>query len=117
MSCQLLGAIVPGAHESSNYRYIPDILTIYINLFTKIFFLLDVDECSKQIHDCHPFGFCTNEIGSYNCTCKTGFQGDGMQCEGNTWNNLNCIHFFRGVEHHIVLRILFSSFCFKDWIR
>jgi len=25
---------------------------------------------------------CTNTIGSFNCACKTGFSGDGFNCDG-----------------------------------
>ena len=25
---------------------------------------------------------CTNTIGSRNCSCKTGYSGDGFNCDG-----------------------------------
>ena len=49
----------------------------------------DVDECltSQQtgglvLNDCSPLGTCINEIGSFNCSCKEGYSGNGRTCEG-----------------------------------
>ncbi|XP_015753502.1 PREDICTED: uncharacterized protein LOC107333242 isoform X1 [Acropora digitifera] len=39
----------------------------------------DFDECSSE-NECHTNATCTNTNGSYNCTCKRGFQGDGRNC-------------------------------------
>ena len=44
------------------------------------FRLLDVDECQKEDHKCHDEAECVNVVGSYNCACKTGFEGDGFNC-------------------------------------
>ena len=35
-----------------------------------------------QESPCHPNSTCIELIGSYNCTCNEGFQGDGVECEG-----------------------------------
>lgn len=42
----------------------------------------DIDECSDDTHECHEDADCMNVIGSYSCTCKTGYTGDGFMCEG-----------------------------------
>ena len=40
----------------------------------------DKDECTEQLHDCHEDAKCSNTIGSFYCTCKSGFYGDGRKC-------------------------------------
>ncbi|XP_068705759.1 uncharacterized protein [Montipora foliosa] len=39
----------------------------------------DIDECSSE-NECHVNATCTNTIGSYSCTCKKGYGGDGRKC-------------------------------------
>ena len=51
-------------------------------LFLNIFFSLDQDECSAEDHNCNPNADCVNTPGSYRCTCKEGFNGDGFSCSG-----------------------------------
>ena len=45
----------------------------------------DIDECVSK--PCDTNGTCTNSVGSYNCTCKKGFTGDGTTCAGNLITN------------------------------
>ena len=46
-------------------------------------FHTDIDECASDIdNDCHINSTCSNTIGSYDCTCEEGFSGNGIQCEG-----------------------------------
>lgn len=53
------------------------------SLIAKDFYSIDVNECN-MMNDCHSmYGLCTNIPGSYECSCKTGFSGDGVDCEGN----------------------------------
>ncbi|KAL9975104.1 hypothetical protein ACROYT_G012220 [Oculina patagonica] len=40
----------------------------------------DIDECGKGSHECDVNANCTNTVGSYNCTCKEGYAGDGRSC-------------------------------------
>ncbi|XP_068706094.1 uncharacterized protein [Montipora foliosa] len=42
----------------------------------------DVDECSSGKHNCSTKAVCTNTEGSYNCSCKEGYTGDGRNCSG-----------------------------------
>ena len=44
--------------------------------------LLDIDECLTSKHTCHDNATCTDTDGSYNCTCNTGYEGDGVNCTG-----------------------------------
>lgn len=41
---------------------------------------VDVDECTKHTHDCHPDALCDNMMGSFTCTCRVGYQGPGTNC-------------------------------------
>ena len=43
---------------------------------------IDIDECSEDIHRCDQH--CHNTIGSYMCSCDTGFllDSDGYTCNG-----------------------------------
>lgn len=38
----------------------------------------DQDECVSS--PCHPNATCMNTAGSFNCTCNSGFEGDGFTC-------------------------------------
>ena len=43
---------------------------------------LDVNECEDGTHDCHNNANCTNIPGSFNCSCKKGYTGNGSLCSG-----------------------------------
>ena len=49
--------------------------------FPYVHFVPDIDECSSE-NDCHVNATCTNTLGSYNCTCNKGYEGDGRNCSG-----------------------------------
>lgn len=51
-------------------------LSLYIPLF------VDINECKTGIDNCHSDANCTNTKGSFYCTCKTGYSGNGVICEG-----------------------------------
>ena len=42
----------------------------------------DVNECSASPSVCHVNASCQNNVGSYVCSCNTGFTGDGKTCAG-----------------------------------
>ena len=50
----------------------------------------DVDECSAKSHTCHFDADCTNYSGGYECTCKTGYSGDGKMCQVSINTYLQC---------------------------
>ena len=39
----------------------------------------DIDECATS--PCHNHALCQNTAGSYQCTCASGFHGDGQSCQ------------------------------------
>lgn len=41
----------------------------------------DIDECELE-NDCDANAECFNTHGSYNCTCKIGYEGNGTVCAG-----------------------------------
>ena len=46
-------------------------------------FILDIDECSdNSLNDCHVNATCSNNNGSYVCSCNNGWTGNGFSCSG-----------------------------------
>ena len=43
---------------------------------------LDVDECEEGTDLCNGNALCNNNIGSYECVCMEGYEGDGFECNG-----------------------------------
>ena len=74
----------------------PDIINNYIILVTilstclfrqnkvNIYFNYhsDEDECLNNSHNCSENATCTNTEGSFNCSCKPGYIGNGHNCSG-----------------------------------
>lgn len=55
-----------------------------VNHFSSIRVQSDIDECSEGSSQCDENAECINTEGSYSCTCKQGFDGDGIDCKGIT---------------------------------
>lgn len=51
-------------------------------------FMLDIDECAAN--PCDVNAACLNTNGSYECSCRPGFEGDGETCTGNYWSPWFC---------------------------
>ena len=47
----------------------------------------DINECSSNTDNCHPDSICRNSVGSFTCTCNSGFTGNGVSCSGIHFNN------------------------------
>ena len=45
----------------------------------------DINECSV-IKPCSSLANCVNTIGSYECSCQSGYSGDGLKCDGKYYN-------------------------------
>ena len=41
-----------------------------------------MNECNASVSVCDVNADCKNTVGSYRCTCKAGFTGDGKTCTG-----------------------------------
>ena len=59
-----------------------ELLSIFFLFFFFLLFPQDVDECTASSPVCDANAFCNNSIGSYNCTRKPGYFGDGKTCKG-----------------------------------
>ena len=42
--------------------------------------ITDVDECEAGNHTCDENAECTNTEGTFNCTCRSSYFGDGFKC-------------------------------------
>ena len=51
-----------------------------VNIFKH--FISDVDECQISSHNCSDNATCINTEGSFNCSCKPGYIGNGYNCTG-----------------------------------
>lgn len=45
-------------------------------------FFADIDECSEGLDNCSVNAVCENVMGTFQCTCKDGYKGDGVTCSG-----------------------------------
>ena len=45
-----------------------------------VLFFADENECESGNHNCHPNANCTNLPATFECTCKSGYTGDGINC-------------------------------------
>lgn len=51
---------------------------IYDGLWMLLSFNSDIDECSTDEHNCDINANCTDNPGSFECTCNPGYSGDGV---------------------------------------
>lgn len=51
------------------------------------FVLVDVDECEIGAHNCDMHASCVNVPGSFKCTCREGWFGNGIKCIGKYIDN------------------------------
>ena len=67
---------------------------------------VDIDECEMGTDNCDGNATCTDTIGSFNCTCNRGYDGDGVNCSSEFFFNLKV----NSVELHmeqVLLMVLF----------
>ena len=59
-------------------------------------YIADVNECEEE-NECDANAECQDTDGSYRCTCKSGFFGNGYKCTGASSNRAYnttypCVH-------------------------
>ena len=47
---------------------------------TPLLLSIDINECELHTDNCHMNADCTDTIGTFECTCNSGFEGDGVSC-------------------------------------
>ena len=60
----------------------------------------DIDECSASDGVCDVNADCENTLGSYVCSCKDGFSGNGKTCSGRL-----AVSFNHSIPSHVMLTI------------
>lgn len=66
-----------------------------LGFFPNLSFFIDINECNANTDNCHVKAICANTVGSFTCTCRSGYEGNGTVCTGmcevfnfsNTSNN------------------------------
>ena len=48
---------------------------------------VDINECIQDLSECDNNAQCTDTIGSYNCTCNSGYEGSGFTCTSKFCTN------------------------------
>ena len=60
-------------------------LSIGSNFANLLLSCSDINECeSEMANDCDVNADCTDTVGSYDCSCRSGYEGDGFNCKGYT---------------------------------
>eukprot|EP00117_Sycon_ciliatum_P040240 scpid54064/ scgid2113/ Fibrillin-1 len=60
----------------------------------------DINECISPANNCSPFAKCTNTYGSYTCTCRMGYHGNGAtcnECKVDPESNIVTLHHWKAV--------------------
>ena len=70
----------------------------------------DIDECAGEAHNCSSNAVCNNTRGSYNCTCKPGYEGDGNNCTGNFFRK------FVFFADHALRFLFFSGVLYRNFL-
>lgn len=93
----------------SIFNHVLLILHRFHSLFGAESGCVDINECQDRIDRCDPNAMCVNEVGTYSCQCKPGFEGNGYYCGAvtvalNTGKYHNIVFFFKGIRYRPFLR-------------
>ncbi len=70
--------------------------------------ITDIDECVEATHDCHANADCTDTDGSFICSCKVGFTGNGLTCTGTYIHISTPTHTKCSIKNQFYLFALFK---------
>ena len=68
------------------------VVMTFCNVISVLVVSPDIDECSASSPVCDVNGNCQNNGGSYLCSCKTGYTGDGKSCSGKKFYCFNILY-------------------------
>ena len=83
----------------------------------------DINECSEGTDDCDINSDCADTDGSFTCTCREGYLGNGTFCSSKMLLPLHCIQYYGEILstmfkpsnvllihiHSTITKIIFSS--------
>ena len=55
----------------------------------------DLNECTLGSYTCDSNAECHNTVGSYTCSCRNGFTGNGKTCIGEKLTLLSSVSFLQ----------------------
>ena len=70
---------------------------------------LDIDECQEDRDDCDDNATCTNNPGSFDCTCNEGYTGTGKKCKGT----LSLVTDKNNILMKFIFQLLNTGICIK----
>ena len=71
----------------------------------------DDDECMDGTHVCAANATCINTDGGYNCSCDSGYDGDGFEC-----SSMFPEHYMFLIAMNIHLKTWILHFKHKTWL-
>ena len=82
---------------------------IGVNNATGVSGSIDIDECEKGEDNCDEDAQCDNTIGSFECTCNSGYEGPGDNCTGKFVFVLRMFNFYKVNNIANALYLLFRA--------
>ena len=102
------------------FTYLLETLML-IKVINKLLRFVDIDECStRDSLPCDANADCINTFGSYNCTCRIGYSGNGTTCTGQytAFTRLNAAQKIRLLSNSRTLSLVASvAGARKQWVK
>ena len=81
----------------------------------------DANECFADDDNCDVNADCTNTPGSFECMCRTGFEGSGILCRGSVMGrylSVSLLKLWYYVTHiiHVYVHVMQSRILFLTWM-